>query len=214
MHCFYKAFFVATCWGMAFFLGGCSTVPDADAPCLEASLIGSLSKLPLSSFMPEGTRKEERYVTVSGFKSGCGSALPGIAGEEGDVGISLILSVPRAKNRNGGGAGVGRGGAEGQAPPLKVIMLPLFVALLDDKDNVIDRKDFKIKFPLGNKALNCPYKLVYHPPKGISVKSKSHRILVGFHLRGKNVRPIKAKENPVSKKPSLKKKLKTKRRKA
>jgi hypothetical protein len=98
-------------------------------------------------------------------KSGCGGSSAELPGGKGDVGMNLLLTVPEARR------GSGR---------VKRVAFPIFVALLDREDNVIDRHDETIEVTITDKALSHTHKITYHPPKGIDVGSEEHRVLVGF----------------------------------
>ncbi len=170
------------------FLGGCATLSSSDSACIKTVLISTLSKTPLYPAIPE----DARTVTISTFKGGCGGSSADLPGGKGDIGIHMTLTVPEAKQKHG---------------QVKKIAVPVFVALLDKEDNILDRQDDQIEVTISNQSLNHTHKIIYHPPHGIDIESKDHRILVGFNGR---VMPVRA---PVIRAPAVKKYVHKKKRK-
>jgi hypothetical protein len=174
---------------LSLLLGGCSTFSSSDAKCMKTALVTSVSTMPLSRVVAG----DHRNIIISAFKGGCGGASPELPGESDDIGITLTLTAPEAKQPTGQTRGV---------------TLPLFVALLDKQDNVKDRLDENIKVTISDHALNHTHKITYHPPEGIDVDNQDYRILVGFnaeaapapHSKPASVSVSKAKKKPFKKK--------------
>jgi len=117
---------------------------------------------------------DDREVMISAFKGGCGGASSELPGGSGDIGLTLTLIAPEAKRPLGKG---------------QEILLPLFVALLDQEDNVRDRLDENIKVTISDHAFNHVHKIIYHPPQGVKVDNQHYRILVGFHSEAARMYP-------------------------
>jgi hypothetical protein len=64
---------------------------------------------------------------------------------------------------------------------VRKIAFPIFVALLDEEDEVLDRHDEEIVVTISDRSLSHIHKTTYHLPGGIDVDSQSHYILVGFN---------------------------------
>lgn len=174
------------------FLGGCAPLSLSDSACIKTVLISTLSKTPLYPAIPE----DARTVTISAFKGGCGGSSADLPGGKGDIGITMTLTVPEAKQKHG---------------KVKKIAVPVFVALLDKEDNILDRQDNQIQVTISNQPLNHTHKIIYHPPQGIDSESQDHRILVGFNGR---VIPVQAPVHaPVIRAPAVKKHVHKKKRK-
>jgi len=171
------------------FIGGCSIFGST---CIKTALVTNLSTTPLSSVIKGDTR----VVTISAFKGGCGGSSPQLPGGEGDIGISLALTAPEAKHPTG---------------RLKKVAFPIFVALLDEDDNVLDRYDEIITATINNASLNHTHQIIYRPPPGINVESEDHRILVGFNGEAKALASSLKAYPSVRKSPCYKGKLKRKK---
>ncbi|MBM3467956.1 MAG: hypothetical protein FJX71_00810 [Alphaproteobacteria bacterium] len=105
-------------------------------------------------------------MTLSDFKAGCGGSSNQLPGGSDDIGINVTFMVPAAKH-----------------PRHRVnkVTFPLFVALVDKNENVIDRRDESVDIKISDKSLNFAHKIIYTPPKEVAVDSENHRILVGFN---------------------------------
>ena len=122
----------------------------------------NLIKAPLYPVMEE----DPRSVTISTFKAGCGGSTAELPGGKGDIGVHMTLTMPEAKHRTG---------------KVKKVAFPLFVALLDQEDNVLDRQDESVKMTISDHSLNHIHKITYRPPEGIDIGSADCRLLVGFN---------------------------------
>jgi hypothetical protein len=168
---------------LAFILGGCSpSFRSEESRCIKTVPVSSLSQMPLSHFI----KGDSRMLTVSSFKAGCGGSSPDLPGGYDDIGINVTLKIPDARNPKG---------------KITEIEVPLFVALLDHQDNVLDRQDEALKIKVSDYAFSQAYKITYHPPKGIDPTSPSHKILVGFNgTATKNLPPCSIASSFVKKK--------------
>ena len=151
--------------------GGCSTFSPSDTQCMKTVLVTSASRMPLSRVMTG----DGRDVIITAFKGGCGGSSPQLPGGSDDIGMTLTFTTPDARY------------ATGKA---KEVTLPLFVALLDQEDNVKDRQDENVKVTISDHSLNHTHKIIYHPPEGIDVDSQAYRILVGFNAEAAHVPPF------------------------
>lgn len=177
------------------FLGGCSTFSSSDSGCMKTVLVTTVSKTPLSS----ARKGDTRTVTISHFKGGCERSKAQLLGEKDKVGINLTLTAPEAKPATGS---------------VKKIAFPVFVALLDKEDNVLDRYDEIIKVTVSDEPLNHTHKITYRPPEGIDIGGDDHRLLIGFNGNAKAA-PSEIAKAPIEKKVAPKKshKGKVKRKK-
>jgi len=167
-------------------LGGCVSLSSSDSGCIKTVLVSTLSRVPLHTAMGD----DPRSATISLVKSGCGGSNIDLPGEKRDIGMNLLLTVPEARKESG---------------RVKKITFPIFVALLDREDNVIDRHDENIEVTITNKALSHTHKTTYHLPEGIDVGSDDHRILVGFKGNALTAHSIQPHTNYVKKKTRKKK---------
>ena len=142
-------------------LGGCASFSPPESGCMKTVLVTTLSRVPLHAAFGD----DPRTGTISLVKSGCGGSNAELSGGKGDIGINLLLTVPEARK------GTGR---------VKKVVFPIFVALLDREDNVIDSHNENIEVTITDKVLSHTHKITYHPPEGIDAESEDHRILVGF----------------------------------
>lgn len=172
-----------------FILGGCSLFSSSDSGCMKTAFVSSLSKMPLSRV----AKGDHRTLAISHFQGGCGGSGPHLPGTADDIGISVTFTTPPAKHYTG------------KSHEIKV---PLFLALLDKEDNVLDRQDEMVTLTLTDEALEHRHAIIYHPPEGIEVDSQDHRLLVGFNAEAKSC--PKAACAPIAKKPVLKKETKRK----
>lgn len=145
---------------MLFVFGGCSTFPDSE--CMKSVLVSAESRTPLYPVREGDTRS----VSITNFKGGCGGASPDLPGKEGEFGINMTLTAPEGKR---------------SSVREKRVVFPVFVALLDNKDNVLDRLDEKVEVTIDDHAVNHSHKITYRLPTGISINSTDHRLLVGFN---------------------------------
>jgi len=129
---------------------------------MRTVLVSALSKAPLSSVFEE----DRRFVTISAFKAGCGGSSAELPGEKGDIGINMTLTMPESKQKHG---------------KVRKVIVPVFVALMDKEDNVLDRQDEKVEVNLSDHSLKHTHKMIYHPPQEIAVDSEAHHIFVGFN---------------------------------
>jgi hypothetical protein len=131
-------------------------------------------------------------IKVAAFKAGCGGSSPDLPGGYDDIGIHITLKIPNAPHPQG---------------HMTEIAVPLFVALLDLQDNVLDRQDEALKLKVSDDAFSQAYKITYHPPEGVDPTSIHHKILVGFN-EAEIKAPAFKKELPLlsKKKAFLKKK--------
>ena len=144
------------------FLGGCTTLSSSSLKCMKVVLAPSVSKVRLSP----AVKGDTRTVSISNFKGGCGGPSEEIPGEKGDIGIIMELTAPQAKHPMHGRAKVA---------------FPVFVALLDKEDNVLDRYDERIEAVISAHPLNHAHDIIYHPPEGIPVDGEGYKVVVGFH---------------------------------
>jgi hypothetical protein len=142
------------------FLGGCGTVSPSG--CLKTSLVSNLSKTPLFPVLKD----DNRTVAISSFKGKCVNPSDDLPGEKGDISISMALTMPEAQQKKG---------------RVRKIAFPIFVALLDEEDEVLDRHDEEIVVTISDHSLSHIHKTTYHLPEEIDVDSQSHYILVGFN---------------------------------
>ena len=145
-----------------FFLIGCSTLSSSDSSCMKTVLVSTLSRISLHPVNSEDTRS----ISISTFKAGCGGSCADLPGGPGTIGINMKLTMPEATRGKG---------------MTQKIALPFFIALLDDKENVLDRRDEVIEIKISKDSLNHTYKTSYRPPAGIEVSSQNHRVMVGFN---------------------------------
>lgn len=143
-------------------LAGCATLPSSDSGCMKTVLVSSLSKVPLSPAI----KGDNRFLTVSDFKGGCNASNPGFLGTGGDIGITMTVAAPEAKHKHG---------------KTQKIRVPVFIALLDKQDNVLDRQDEKVDLTINDHSLIHTEKMTYRLPQGISKDSEGHRLLVGLN---------------------------------
>ena len=129
---------------------------------MKTLLASSLSRAPLSPTI----KGDERVVSIADFKGGCGGSGYGLPGGPGDIGILMTVTLPESTPK-------------GNHP--QAVSLPVFVALLDREDNVLDRQDETVKILVTDDHLIHTHKIVYHPPRGIDVSSENHRVLLGFN---------------------------------
>jgi hypothetical protein len=188
-------------------LAGCSSFSSTDTPCIKTSLVGSLATLPVAHFI----KGDPRHIAISGFHT---TKAPDSANEpvnEKDVAIDFVLAVPENDPSH-------------SSPITRKARLPVFVALLDKQDNVLDRMDVKITINLGQQALDEPYHIVYHFPKGLDGSCDDYRLLMGFneikhtprprhHVQAKIVKAAPALTPAPAKKAALKKKIKKRKKK-
>ena len=132
-------------------------------------------------------------IKVAAFKAGCGGSNPDLPGGYDDIGIHITLKIPNARHPKGN---------------ITEITVPLFVALLDLQDNVLDRQDEALKLKVSDYDFSQAYKITYRPPEGVDPTSTHHKILVGFNEAGIKTPSFK-RESPSlgKKKVFLKKKL-------
>lgn len=162
------------------FLGGCDTVSSTNSQCIKPVLVPDLSRTPLYPVIED----DPRAATISISQSGCGGSKEELPGENDDIGINMALTIPEARK------GTGR---------VKKVIFPVFVALLDKQENVVDRWDEKIEVTITDQPLNHTHKITYHPPEGINAGSADHRILVGFKGNVLAEHVTKAEHGPVKK---------------
>ena len=176
-------------------LSGCSSsFRSEESRCIKTALVSSLSQMPLSHFIKE----DSRMVTISAFKAGCGGSSPDLPGGYNDIGINVTLKIPDAHSPKDN---------------VTEITLPLFVALLNRQDDVLDRQDESINLKVSDYALSKTYKITYHPPEGIDPTSANHKILMGFNqVAIKDPSPKRSVHQSVKKKVFHKKKLKNKKK--
>lgn len=141
------------------FLVGCSSVPHKDSGCIKTSVISTLSRVPLYTALEE----DSRIATLAVEKVECDLAL---SEGKADVGMNLKLTIPAARKDKGSN---------------KIVTFPVFVALLNREDTVIDRHDEMIQVPVKKTALSHMHKVNYHLPEGLSAHRQDYRILVGFN---------------------------------
>lgn len=169
-------------------LGGCSSsFHSEEARCIKTVLVSSLSEMPLSSFIHQDSRK----IKVAAFKAGCGGTSPDLPGGYDDIGLHITLKIPNARHPKG---------------HITEITVPLFVALLDLQDNVLDRQDEALKLKISDYAFSQAYKITYRPPEGIALTSTYHKILVGFNKGEIKAPPFKRESPSLGKKKAFFKK--------
>ncbi|MBX9786547.1 MAG: hypothetical protein K2Y08_04330 [Alphaproteobacteria bacterium] len=147
---------------LTMFFIGCSSFSSSDSPCMKTVLVSTLSRTSLHSVREEDTRS----VAISDFKAGCGGSSADLPGRQGEIGINMTLTAPES--------------IRSKVKAHKVA-LPIFIALLDKDDNVLDRRDERIEITITEDSLKHTYKTSYRPPAGIDVGSENHRILVGLN---------------------------------
>ena len=147
-------------------LSGCSDSLTS-SQCVKAKLISSLSRAPLHHV----SKEDPRSMVISDFKSGCGGAVADLPGGEGDIGLSMVFTLPEVRQ------GQLNSGKNWE----KEVVLPVFIALLDGDENVLDRKDENIHLTISNHALIRTHQLTYHLPEGVDSSSLEHHILVGVN---------------------------------
>jgi len=143
-------------------LVGCGTISPSDSACMKTVLVSSLSRTPLYPLLEE----DPRVATISIVKAVCVSSKEGESAGKAPIEIDLALNISEARK---------------MSKRIKKALFPVFVALIDAEDNVLDRLDKKIEVTISDKPLNHSHKITYHPPQGIDVGSGDHRLLVGFH---------------------------------
>ncbi|MBM3632411.1 MAG: hypothetical protein FJX03_01710 [Alphaproteobacteria bacterium] len=144
------------------FLVGCSSVPPKDPGCIKTSVISTLSRVPLYTALEE----DSRIATLAVEKVECDELR--IAPSEGkaNIGMNLKLTIPATRKDKGSN---------------KNVVFPVFVALINCEDAVIDRHDEMIKVHVKRTALNHTHKIKYELPEGVSTRKQDYRILVGFN---------------------------------
>lgn len=141
---------------------GCTTFSSPDSICMKTNLVSSLSRTPLYPILED----DPRASTISVVKTTCVSAKEEAPAGKMHIEIDLALNIPEARKTSG---------------KTKKAIFPVFVALLDQQDNVLDRLDEKVEVTITDKSLSHTHKITYRPPEGIDVSSKEYRLLVGFH---------------------------------
>lgn len=165
---------------LTIFLGGCSTFPSSDSECMKTVLVSTLSRVPVYPVM----EKDKRSVTISTFKGGCGGSSADLPGGQDEIGINMTLTMPEATHGT---------------HKVKKVAFPIFVALLDKDDNVLDRLDEKIEVTIDHHSLSHTHKITYRPPAGINVHSEDHRLLVGFNGSVTAVHSVNVQRSGVKK---------------
>lgn len=143
-------------------LAGCASLSSPDTGCMKTVLVSKLSKAPLSPAI----NGDKRSLAIAEFKGGCHTASSGFLSKSNDIGITMTLSLPESRHKHG---------------KVQKVRVPIFIALLDKEDNVLDRWDEKINLTIKDHSLTHTQKLTYQLPQGISRDSENHRILVGFN---------------------------------
>lgn len=170
---------------LTLFFIGCSSFSSSDSTCMKTVLVSTLSRTPLHSVIADDTRS----VTISDFKAGCGGSSESLPGGQGEVGINMTLTAPESIR--------GKGKAQ-------KVAFPIFIALLDKNDNVLDRRDERIEVTITEDSLKHTYKTSYRPPAGINVNSENHRILVGFHGNAEPIHSFHGHSSVAKKSPPKK----------
>jgi hypothetical protein len=143
-------------------LEGCGTFPSPEPTCMKPVLVSSLSRTPLYPILED----DPRAATISVVKTTCGSSKQEALSRRAQIEIDLALTIPEARRTFG---------------RTKKALFPVFVALLDQQDNILDRLDAMIEVTITDKAVSHTQKITYHLPEGVDIDSKDHRLLVGFH---------------------------------
>lgn len=156
------------------FLVGCATSSPPPSGCLKTALVSSLSKAPVRPVL----KQETRLVTLSGVKRVCRASSGPLSERKRSICITMALTMPEARQKHGTG---------------RKVAFPVFVALLDKEDNVLDRQDEKIRVTISDRSLNHTHTILYHLPEGIEADSENHRLLVGFKGR---VMPVHVPVSP------------------
>ena len=141
---------------------GCSTTPLEGSGCIKTSVITTLSRSPLYTALEE----DSRIATLAIEKVECDKSKNARSEGNDDIGLNLILSIPAARKDMGSD---------------KKVVFPVFVALLNREDVVIDRYDEMINVHVNKAALSHTHKINYHLPEGVSAHNEDYRILVGFY---------------------------------
>jgi hypothetical protein len=147
---------------------------------MKTVLVSSLSSATLHS----AREHDPRAATLAVVKVGCGGSAEAFPGGKGDIGVNLSLTIPEALKGTGS---------------VNKAIFPVFVALLDQEDNVLDRHDEKIEITITDQALSHIHTITYHLPEGIDVGSETHRLLVGFNGGVIPVRSPMVHAQPINK---------------
>lgn len=143
-------------------LAGCQVLPSVESPCMKISLLSNVSRTPLYHIVED----DPRSATLGINKTECKSVQDARGSETSQIVIDVALTIPEARKTYS---------------RTTMAIFPVFVALLDSEDNVLDRHDENIEVNITDKATNHVHKIIYHLPQGISADSKQHRLLIGFN---------------------------------
>lgn len=142
-------------------LVGCDTFSSRDSECLKPVLVQNMSRLPLYPIFHD----DPRFATLSVVKSTCQTSSDEISIGQPSVEIDLALTIVEARK---------------PTRKTKEVIFPIFIALLDKQDNVLDRHDERIGVTITDKSLNQSHKIKYLFPQGIDIGKADYRLFLGF----------------------------------